>query len=186
MNKFSRLVLVAMAVSLTLILTVSQAGALDRLTPELTPEQHSKVVSNCYSIKTSLNQLRASDALLRVNRGQIYESISGKLMERFNYRASSNDFDTSGLLAMSNSYDTRLGYFRTHYDAYARQLDEAIKIDCTTKPDEFHQSVMLARDKRGLVRDDIKMLHAHIDDYRGEVVQIKQLLNKLEEGSDGR
>lgn len=135
----------------------------------LTEEQLGRISANCLSIKNTLNQLHASDALLRVNRGQIYEAMSTKLMDRFNARLSGNDLDARGTIAVTTSYRTALATFRTDYQAYERQLSTAIKIDCNQKPADFHNAIEDARTKRDKVHDDVIRLHQYIDDYRSAV-----------------
>jgi hypothetical protein len=135
----------------------------------LTSDQSNRISANCISIKNTLNQLHASDALLRVNRGQIYETMNTKLMDRFNARLQSNSLDTTGTLAVTNSYRSALSTFRADYQAYERQLSTAIKIDCTQKPAEFHAAIQDARTKREKVHTDVIRLHRYIDDYRSAV-----------------
>lgn len=155
------------------------AGVVSYLTPNvmaqsaLTDEQRDRIKFNCVQIKNTLNQLKVSDALLRVNRGQHYESISGKLMDRFNTRVSNNGLDSQGLLSVKTSYDNALNTFREHYTAYERQLLTATRIDCTKDPDGFHLAIENARTKRGIVHDDVLKLNALIDDYRATVNDFK-------------
>lgn len=135
----------------------------------LSDEQRSRVKANCLSIKNTLTQLRASDALLRINRGQVYESLGTKLMARFNARLGGNAFDVRGLTSIAKSYDERLTAFRTDYDNYARQMESVLKIDCTKDPDAFHYAVLNARSKRQILYDDVVKLHALISDYQSSV-----------------
>lgn len=135
----------------------------------LTSEQSKRISANCVSIKNTLNQLHASDALLRVNRGQIYETMNTKLMDRFNARLQSNSLDATGTLAVTNSYRSALATFRTDYQAYERQLSAAIRVDCSEKPAEFHAAIEDARSKREKVHNDVIRLHRYIDDYRSAV-----------------
>lgn len=135
----------------------------------LTNEQLERISANCVSIKNTLNQLHASDALLRVNRGQIYETMSTKLMDRFNSRLQSNNLDATGTQAVTTSYRSALASFRTNYQAYEQQLSAAIRIDCDEKPAEFHAAIEDARTKRSKVHSDVIRLHRYIDDYRSAV-----------------
>lgn len=135
----------------------------------LSDEQLQRISNNCVSIKNTLNQLHATDALLRVNRGQVYEAMSTKLMDRFNSRLTSNNLDAVGTTAVTNSYKNALATFRTDYQAYERQLSAAIKIDCDQKPAEFHAATQDAREKRDKVHQDVIRLHQYIDDYRSAV-----------------
>ena len=136
---------------------------------DLTEQQIGLIRANCLSIKGSLAQLHASDALLRVNRGQIYESMGTKLMNSFNNRLNNNSLDNKGLVAVAGSYQTALATFRTDYQAYEQQLSALIKIDCAKDPVGFHASLEQARLKRATVRTDVLRLHQYIDDYRSAV-----------------
>lgn len=136
---------------------------------DLTPEQSDRVKTNCVSIKNSLNQLHASDALLRVNRGQVYESMASKLMDTFNDRLSNNRLDNKAMTTATASYRTALTTFRTDYIAYEQKLSEAIRIDCTSQPNTFHAALEEARELRQVVHEDVLKLHRFIDDYRSSV-----------------
>ncbi|MEO6109612.1 MAG: hypothetical protein ABIP50_01195 [Candidatus Saccharimonadales bacterium] len=135
----------------------------------LTDDQLHKISVNCVSIKNTLNQLHATDALLRVNRGQIYEAMSTKLMDRFNTRLASNGLDATGTVAVTVSYRSALDTFRTDYQSYERQMTTAIRTDCSKKPGDFYAAVEDARTKRNKVHADVLKLHQYIDDYRSAV-----------------
>lgn len=136
---------------------------------DLTPEQVDRVKTNCVSIKNSLTQLHASDALLRVNRGQMYESIATKLMDTFNARLSSNSLDNKAMTTVTTSYRSALDTFRADYIAYEQKLSDTIRIDCTSQPNTFHSSLLEARQLRETVHADVEKLHHSIDDYRSSV-----------------
>lgn len=135
----------------------------------ITEDQLNSIRANCLVIKDSLNQLHASDALLRVNRGQLYEAINLRLMDRFNGRMSNNGYDSRGLNLISNNYMTALNLFRSNYQAYERQLSATIKIDCTKQPSEFHVAIESSRTLRAKLNGNIKSLNRYIDDYRSGV-----------------
>lgn len=135
----------------------------------LTEEQLQRISANCLSIKNTLNQLHVSDALLRVNRGQIYEAMGAKLMNNFNSRLTSNGKDTKGLLVVTSGYQTALDTFRSDYREYESKLSVAIKIDCNKQPAEFHAAIQEARAKRTTLHADVLRLHRYIDDYRSGV-----------------
>lgn len=162
MRRISFLALAIMFLSgLALPFASTPAGAED-----LTPEQTALIKANCTSIKNSLNQLHASDALLRVNRGQVYESMNANLMSTFNDRLASNKLDNKAMTTVTSSYTTQLNTFRADYIAYEQKLSSVIKIDCSSQPNTFHTALMEARTLRGKVHSDVTKLHALIDDYR--------------------
>ncbi len=135
----------------------------------LTDEQKQRISTNCVSIKNSLSQLHASDALLRVNRGQMYESMATKLMDRFNTRLSGNNLDAKAMTGVTSSYRSTLASFRTHYISYEQKLSETMRIDCTKEPSAFHSAVLTTRELRTKVHEDVTKLHDLIDDYRSSV-----------------
>lgn len=144
------------------LFSVHQASAQD----ELTTEQTQRIQANCQTIKSTLNQLHVSDALLRVNRGQFYESLAGKLMDRFNSRLGNNGINTTQFAALTSSYRAALNTFRSDYQAYEQQLSRAINIDCTKRAADFHSAVTNAREKRSKVHDDVLKLNQYIVDYK--------------------
>lgn len=137
--------------------------------PELTDAEKNRISSNCVAIKSTVNQLHASDALLRVNRGQIYESMASSLMDKFNDRLSNNKLDNKAMTTVTTSYRTALTTFRSDYISYEQKISEALRIDCSTKPVEFYNTLQKARELRGVVHEDVKKLHKLIDDYRSSV-----------------
>ena len=159
-------VVIAGVVSLGVLLSFVSVPA---RAEDLTPEQSEQVKTNCFAIKNSLNQLHASDALLRVNRGQVYEAVASKLMDTFNDRLASNRLDNKAMATVTTSYRTALTTFRTDYIAYEQKLSEAIRIDCTSQPNTFHAAVEEARVLRQTVHEDVTRLHRLIDDYRSSV-----------------
>lgn len=120
-------------------------------------------------MKATVNQLHASDALLRVNRGQIYESMASNLMDRFNDRLGSNRLDNKAMVSVTGDYRTGLNSFRTNYIKYEQKLAQALRIDCVTQPVEFYNVLQEARQLRTTVHEDVKALHELIDDYRSSV-----------------
>lgn len=136
-------------------------------------QQIDRIYGNCTQSKNTLNQLHASDALLRVNMGQIYESISTKLMTKFNTRVSNNKFDNTNLTSATNSYNSMLDNFRTDYKKYEERLTLAIDVDCKKQQIAFYDAVALARIERNRVHDDIVKMNQYIDQYQLAVNQFE-------------
>jgi hypothetical protein len=140
----------------------------------LTDEQIGSIRNNCVSIKNTLNQLHASDALLRVNRGQLYESISTKLMDQFNSRLANNNFDSSNFVSTSVGYESMLNTFRSDYKSYESKLSAAMDIDCSKQPVAFYDAVSSARVKRKQVHDDVVSLNQYLDQYETLISQFEK------------
>jgi hypothetical protein len=134
----------------------------------MTEEHIARIRSNCIEAQSTLNQLHSSDALLRVNRGQLYESISTKLMTPFNSRATLNRLDVTKLSALAASYERELVAFRTNYKSYEETLSQALKINCINQPVAFYDTVNDAREKRTLVHANTTTLKTIIQKYKEE------------------
>lgn len=132
----------------------------------MTEDQINRIRTNCISTKNTLTQLHASDALLRVNRGQIYLSMTTKLMSRFNARVSNNDANVKDLTTVTDSYGSALLSFQNDYKAYEEQLSSVLKIDCSKEPVAFYDAIAIARTKRAQVHNDVLSLHQYIDTYK--------------------
>lgn len=158
----------ALATVVTALLAVSSQTAHAQSVP-LTSDQIQTIKNNCTSIKSTLTQLHASDALLRVNRGQVYESIASKLMDPFNSQLSSNRLDSRATSAVTSSYRGALDTFRNDYKLYEEKLSAAIRTDCANQPELFYTTIEQARVYRAKVHEDVLKLHRYVDDYRSAV-----------------
>lgn len=149
----------------------------------VTDAQIAQIRVNCVAAKNTLDRLHASDALLRINRGQLYESITTKLMVPFDARLDSNHIDATNLSSTNTSYVSTLTTFRTDYIAYEVQLSTALKIDCIKQPVTFYDAVISARAKRSQVHDDITSLHSYIDEYKTGLDALAKTYNTATQGA---
>lgn len=134
----------------------------------MTEAHIARIRSNCVEAQSILYQLHASDALLRVNRGQLYESISTKLMAPFNSRVTLNKFDSVSLVTIATSYERQVAEFRLDYQQYEEAMSRTLKMNCTNQPVAFYDSVGDARTKRKTVNDSTLALQKTIRDYKNE------------------
>jgi len=133
---------------------------------DMNDNQLSLIKNSCSSVKATLIQLHNSDALLRVNRGQIYESMSTKLIGKFNNRIESNNLTYIPITDATNSYHSLLDKFRADYIIYEEQLSASIDIDCSKQPVAFYDAVALSRVDRNQVHADITNLNQSISQYK--------------------
>lgn len=139
--------------------------------------QVSRIRANCDQATHTLGRLHASDALLRVNRGQLYNLISTKLMARLNSRLALNRLDGSKLVSATASFDRSLSEFRTKYKAYEEQLSATLRIDCKKQPVAFYYSVARSRELRLTVHDTATELGQYIDQYNREFDDFRSTFN---------
>jgi hypothetical protein len=158
---------------LSVFITATIAGVVWHVSAQaesapMTEAHIARIRANCVDAQSTLRQLHASDALLRVNRGQLYESISTKLMAPFNSRVSLNRLDGVSLVAVAATYESQLTYFRLSYQQYEEAMSGILKINCTNQPVAFYDSVADARAKRKKVHESTVALHNTIGEYKKE------------------
>lgn len=135
----------------------------------MTDEHIARIRANCVDAQAALFQLHASDAGLRVDRGQIYESMSTKLMAPFNSRIVLNRISDENLLTTAATYDKQLIAFRQQYQQYEEAMSATLRIKCTNQPVAFYDSVADTRTKRKLTHETVVELHKTIQKYGSEV-----------------
>jgi hypothetical protein len=134
-------------------------------TAPMTDSHIARIRTNCVDAQSTLFQLHATDAGLRVNRGQIYESISTKLIAPFNSRIVLNRISDETLLSTAAQYDKQLEAFRQQYQLYEEAMSASLRINCVNQPVAFYDSVVDTREKRRLTHEAAADLHKTIQDY---------------------
>lgn len=132
----------------------------------LSDDQKSHISSSCVSAKEAIRRLQTSDALLRVNRGQIYESLNTRLMLRFNTHAESKGYTTRSLVAVTDFYINALSDFRAIYQDYAKKLETSLATDCIKDQEKFLQSVLDARMAREKLHTSTQKINQTLGEYR--------------------
>ena len=133
-----------------------------------------RIRANCVEAQSTLTQLHASDALLRVNRGQLYESISTKLMAPFNSRVTSAKLDSASLVSLTATYEQQLSDFRANYKLYEEAMTKTLRLNCTNQPVAFYDSLTDARAKRYQVYLSNQTLQKTIEQYKTAFDTFKQ------------
>ena len=166
----NRALTIAILITATLIggLFFSLTASAEDSVP-MTDDHIARIRANCVDAQTALFQLHASDAGLRVNRGQIYESISTKLMAPFNSRIVLNRVSDEHLLTTAAQYDKQLLAFRQQYQQYEEAMSVTLRINCVNQPVAFYDSVADTREKRRLTHETAIELHKIIQQYGNEV-----------------
>jgi hypothetical protein len=165
MNRFLTLLAVC-----GMLLVAAMAGqAASAQTNEPLSEDHiNRIRQNCVNAKTTLDRLHVSDALLRYDRGKLYEQISTKLMAPLNSRIAINRLEGLKLTALSLEYDNTLDDFRASYQQYDEAMTQALAIDCASKPAEFYESVANTREKRQKLHSHTLSLNNLLQSYKNE------------------
>lgn len=155
---------IAALVAATMMLAAPQVAAQEG--QPMTDAHVERIRANCNDAQATLQQLHASDGPLRVNRGQLYDLISTKLMTRLNSRLALNKLDASALVNITAHYSKTLTAFRADYKQYDDQMSAALSIDCRKQPVAFYDAVAKARQLRGAVHADVTELRKMIIEYQ--------------------
>lgn len=161
-----RLFILTMAMAITLA-GVGWLGVTVRAqqVETMTDAHIERIRSNCVDAQSILFQLHASDAGLRVNRGQIYESVSTKLMAPLNSRLVLNRLDSVELVSIAAKYQQQLQEFRSLYQEYEESMSEVLDMNCTEQPVAFYDKIAETREKRQLTHESTVTLHKTIVEY---------------------
>lgn len=134
--------------------------------PAVMTDSHiQRIKQNCKAATRTIQQIHANDGPLRVNRGQVYDSLMTKLMTPLNSRLIVNKLDASSMVKTTARYSETLAAFRENYKKYDNQMSAVLELDCVKQPVRFYDAVTDARQLRGVVHGDVLKLHAYIIEY---------------------
>lgn len=161
-----RLAIIGLSLGAALLVVGAAAPSIAKAENQpLSPAHLERIRTHCVEAKSSLNQLHASDGLLRVNRGQLYELISTKLMAPLNSRLVLYRISSDGLVALGSDYDKQLETFRAEYQQYEVAMSQTLGIDCVKQPQQFYESLADAREKRQKTHAATVALQETIENY---------------------
>lgn len=141
---------------------------------EPTEEQISKVASGCADIKKHLTKLHSTDALKRVNLGQIYESISSDMMAKLNTRIVMNKLNGSELVSSAADFSENMKYFRENYKIYEQELKKLQDMDCASNGREFYLQLEKVRYQRKELNYNVSKLKEIANDYKKQLTTFKE------------
>lgn len=152
-------VVLAVALSGTVVRAEDQSSLL------LTDDQIALIRINCTDVQSALQRIHASDALVRVNLGQRYETIATKLMAPLNSRIALNRLDNVELTKTTADFNDALDEFRTLYQQYEQTTLGAIQMNCKDQPVRFYDTISLAREHRAAVHEAVGKLNNLLKQY---------------------
>lgn len=173
MEAMKRFAIFGMAAAALLVAALAMQARADDA-PPMTEAHIERIRNHCVEAQSTLSQLHASDALLRVNRGQLYESLSVKLMAPFNSRVSLNRMDGTNLVTTATDYEKQLVDFREKYQAYEESMSKTLRMNCKNEPVSFYDSVADTREKRKAVHASTLTLHKTIKQYKADLKEFAE------------
>lgn len=171
--------LVLCAALAALMGSVAVIGQVARAKETPMTEAHvARIRANCVEAQSALRQIHQSDVLMRINRGQLYEQISTKLMAPLNSRIALNRLDSADLVSTTAKYEKQLGTFRSAYQSYDKAMNDVLKMNCTAQPVAFFDAVGDARSKRKKVHEATLTLQQTIKEYKTEFESFSKTVNR--------
>lgn len=147
------------------VFVMRPASAQQADAPVMTEAHIQHIKASCGDALRTIQQLHTNDALLRVDRGQLYETISAKLMARLSSRLATNNIDAVPFVKISTQYDKVLAEFRVNYKRYDDQMSAVLLLDCTRQPVAFYDAVAKARALRSATHANIIELNRLTGEY---------------------
>lgn len=144
----------------------------------LTEAQTEAVIESCSVSKIALNDVHYSDAAMRVNLGQEYANITGRLMAPMNSRISLSGRDGVELTRITADYNTERNEFIEAYRRYDNSVSSALGIDCRQNPAEYYAAIIDAREQRALVRQSARELNSLARQYQ---VEFEKFTERMEQ-----
>ena len=160
--------LILLAVCSAVIIGAFASEAAVQAQTSLSEEHLQRIRQNCVSAQATLYRLHASDALLRVNHGKLYENISTKLMAPLNSRIALNRQQGLKLAATTLEYDRQIDIFRADYRAYEEAMSDLLDSNCSENPNDFYTGVLDTREKRQRLHNDTETLTTLLEAYKTE------------------
>ncbi len=167
--KFRLLMAVTLLLGACMVMSVREAGA----AATITPEKIARIRSHCVENQAALNRLHQTDAFLRNDRGNLYRTISDKLMVPLNRRLASNQLDGGALLTITADYNEAYTKFYDQYIQYDNALSKVLEINCTREPVAFYNALLIAREKRNelsktnqTIKDLVRQYGATFTDFK--------------------
>lgn len=120
----------------------------------------------CQQVKTRLKQIKLSDAVTRVNYGQVYESLSVNVMTPINLRLVANNLKPVELLTITDNYQKQFAQFRQNYVNYEEKLSQALELSCDQNPTQLISSLPELRQLRQKLNANTKTLRQLAGDYQ--------------------
>lgn len=113
------------------------------------------ISTHCEAIKESLRAVQKNDARARVHLGGRYETILSRFIMPLNVRLVENNLSNADLVEDQNNFATTKTTFVNDYISYQQGLEELVNIDCKNEPSEFYKKLVIVRQKRKTMEQDV-------------------------------
>ena len=135
---------------------------------------YSHLEMDCLDLKFKLTKVYEQDGLHRVNAGQVYDTMSTKLMARLNSKVAEDRLDGANLVKSAAEFEDSLVQFREDYREYEVAMNRLLKSDCQSRQHAFYLALEEVRGMRSAIHEDIQVLNIAAKDYYGSFESFKK------------
>ncbi|MGO3702146.1 MAG: hypothetical protein ACTJG2_03105 [Candidatus Saccharimonadales bacterium] len=126
---------------------------------------YSNIEMNCLDVKLKLSKVYEQDGLHRVNAGQIYDTMSNRLMARLNAKIVSDRLDGGDLIKTAAEFEEALVHFRDEYHTYEIAMNRLLKSDCQSRQHAFYIALRDVREGRKAVHESVQEIDKAAKEY---------------------
>lgn len=126
---------------------------------------YSTITMNCLDVKIKLSKIYEQDGLHRVNAGQIYDTVSNRLMAKLNAKIVNDRLDGSDLIKSAAAFEEALVDFREEYHTYGAAMSRLLKSDCKSHQQTFYLHLTEVRNGRKAVHESVTAITTAAKEY---------------------
>lgn len=159
------------AVCLVGICAVGRVGAISE-------GQKTAIVDHCEAIKEDLKKVQRADARARVYIGGRYETILTDFVMPMNVWLVEKNMSRTELIESQNAISEGKMGFSNDYVDYQQGLEQLVGMNCRAEPEKFYDKLVRVRQKRKKVEQDMQKMTKLLDDYKAQVVKLKEAVSE--------
>ena len=149
---------------ITLMLFCQEVPLVSAISSDLS-ETEKIIVKRCDVIHENLKKVQKEDSKVRVYLGGYYETILTKFITPLNVRLVENNLSSAGLVENQNKFATSKATFASDFIVYQQGLEELVGMDCKEKPEEFYDKLVVVRQKRKMMAQDVLKMRSLISEH---------------------
>ena len=137
--------------------------------------QEKNIVKNCKKIRETLKSIQYADTESRTYYlPMVYDEILSNFIIPMNTRLLKNDKSDKNLIKIQEDYVETYRNFKTDFVTYSRSMEELLKINCESNPNEFYSQLEVVRIDRNYINDDIQKLDQLIKEQKDRVTDLNK------------
>lgn len=138
-----------------------------------TDKQSEAIVKKCDMIRDDLKKVQKEDARVRVYLGGHYETILSKYITPLNVRLVENNLSSAGFVENQNKFASSRATFSSDFIVYQQGLEELVGIDCKTEPEKFYDKLVVVRQKRKMMVQDVLKMRDLVSEHVKLVTELR-------------